>query len=118
MTKRNVAIWLLLVLFVALAIHTLVVGVQLALYSADVVDSEIAASSGNGTMRNVANATYGHVQEGRAKLYYSANPFTRWLANMSNLARIPLGLLIIASPYLFIRVVRKYNLSRRKAGMN
>jgi len=119
-TKRNIqAIIILLITLVltVLAIHTLCIGTELALLSCDVADAELKAGS-HPMMRVSANSTYEAVQQQRNKLYYSSNPYTRWISTMDNVVRLPLGLFIMLSPILFIMAVRSYNLNkRRKARM-
>ena len=104
-TKDNVKV--IVVLFIVailtiLAIQTLVIGLELAMLSNDVVES-------------ASNEIYFAVNERRAELYNSSNAYTRLLANMNNNAiRLPFGIFMVLSPVIFFMSVRKYNLSRRK----
>ena len=115
--KKNLYVFVVMTIFVALCIlslHTFFIGFNLVMYSNDVVESEQYADY-NYMARESANNIYDSVNESRDKLYNSSNPYTRWLSNMNNnLVRVPLGLIIIASPFLFISGVKKYNLNKRR----
>lgn len=115
-TKRNIqviGILLITLVLTVLAIHTFMIGTKLALLSCNVADAEIKASS-HPMMRIGADSVYESVQQERNKLYYSSNPYTRWISTMDNVVRLPLGLIIMLSPVIFIKAVRAYNLNKRK----
>ena len=115
MTRRNIVfiVMLITVALAVLAVQTVWVGINLALCSIDVVEASDNASE-YPEIRANANTVYENVSETRDIFYNSHNPYIKWLSNMNNnLVRFPFALLVIASPFLFVLSVRKYNLSRR-----
>jgi len=107
MTKRiknnlKITVILLTVLaLVVLAIQTVWVGVNLALYTNDIVESY------------GSKAIYEAVNESRAEFYNSSNAYIRWLSNLDNAYRIPFGILMVFSPVLYVLGVRTYNMCKR-----
>ncbi len=115
--KRNlmaiVTLVILLVLTI-LALQTFVVGFKLVSYRNDIIESHRYADEYS-VAREHANEVYNQANEARDELYSSSNPYTRFLANMTNdLIRVPFALFMMLSPVIFFMSVRKYNLSRRK----
>jgi len=102
-TKRNLMAIIVMVITLVLLVYSLLtiwVGFNLAMFSMEAVEY---------------SEQYTEIQAAREAFYNSENLFINWLSNLSNnLIRLPLGLLIIASPVLFIFCVRKYNMNKRK----
>jgi len=102
-TKENLAVIIVIAITLILFVYSLMTiwtGLNLAMFSFEAVEY---------------SEQYTEIQTAREAFYNSENHYINWLANLSNdVIRIPLSLLIIASPVLFFMSVRKYNLSRRK----
>ena len=116
-TNENLKVIIILAvlgILAVLAIKTIWVGFNLAMCSSDVIESSWHASE-YAAIREEANAVYESTSVTRAKFYNSSDLYIRWLSNMSNnLVRLPFSLFMICSPWLFICVVRKYNMYKRR----
>lgn len=113
--KLVVILGILFVLAI-MAVQTVWTGLNLCLYSIEVEESGRNADC-YPEIRAYADEVYGQVEEGRSKFYNSNNAYIRWISNASNLVRVPVAIIVISSPVLFIYLVRSYNLnkSRRRA---
>lgn len=115
-TKENFKVVVLLValgFFAVLAVKTLWVGINLSLYSNAVVESGRYADEYY-QIREEANAVYESVNASRALFYNSSDPYIKWISNMNNCMRIPFGMLMIFSPFIFVTFVRNYNIRKRR----
>lgn len=115
-TKQNfklIVTLAVLAVLVVFALKTLWVGFNLMMYSNEVIESGRYANEYY-QIREEANAIYESVNIGRANFYNSSDVYVRWLSNLNNFVRIPFGLLMIFSPYIYVSVVRNYNINKRR----
>lgn len=119
MTKRTKENLRVIVLFAVLgillvfAVKTVWVGMNLAFCSNAVVESSMYADE-YPQIRAEADAVYERVSLQRASFYHSNDMYIRFLSNMNSFLRIPFGLFMIFSPYLFVMAVRNHNLNKRR----
>lgn len=100
-------------ILVVFALKTLWVGVNLSMFSNDVIESERYASEYS-QIREGANVIYENVNAARATFYQSEDVYIRWLSNLNNFVRVPFGIFVIFSPYIFVGLVRNYNMKQRR----
>lgn len=103
----EVMVFMVLLMFSA---KTIWVGLNLSFFSNEVVESNRYAYS-NPNIRIGADKVYEEVNLARSEFYNSSDSYIRWISNMKNIVRVPLGIIIILSPYLWMSSIRKYNMS-------
>lgn len=87
--------YLILAVLTVLALQTAWVGFNLVLHIVDAVEFGLDPT------------------QAKHLLYNSGSWYIRWLSQMTNnYVRVPFSLLMMASPFLFLKFVRKYNMSK------